>query len=191
MGVVTQPDGRPPIEMLREREVYANRFVTVYDDDVVIGGNRNGNYLRIVESGGLPGVAMLATCNGRVALVRTYRYALSAWEWGVPRGFAHGADPAVSALGELREELGGTPEELVPLGVVTPNSALLTARVHLFHAVFADAVADPEDVDEVAEVRWVDRSTLFADIAAQRIVDGFTMSVVAAALAAGRLDHLR
>jgi 8-oxo-dGTP pyrophosphatase MutT (NUDIX family) len=180
-------DSDREITLVAECEVYRNRFVTVYDDDVSVGGTRPGRYLRIVESGGRPGVAVLAECRGTFALVRTYRYALGSWEWGIPRGYAHGDDPLASAAAELDEELGGPPYDVVPLGVVAPNSGMLTARVRLFYARYDQPVATPADVHEVAEVRWLDLASLLAEIADQRIIEGFTMAAVAAALARGLL----
>lgn len=181
-------DADREIALVTEREVYRNRFIAVYDDDVAIGSTRSGRYLRIVESDGRPGVAVLAECRGHYALVRTYRYALGAWEWGIPRGYAHGDDPLASVAAELREELGGGPREVFPLGVVAPNSGMLTARVQLFHARYDQPVAAPTDVEEVADVRWVDLPSLLAEIADQRIIEGFTMAAVAAALAKGLLQ---
>jgi 8-oxo-dGTP pyrophosphatase MutT (NUDIX family) len=188
MSNAEQEDGaRPPIRTVSEREVFGNQFVTVYDDDVEMMGGRTGRYLRIVEGGGRPGVAMLACSQDRYALVRTYRYPIGSWEWAIPRGFAHGEDPRESALAELREEIGRPPADIIEMGTVTANSGLLAGRVHLFHARYEEATADPIDTDEVAAVRWVDLSTLLAEIAVGDLVDAFTMSAITLALARGVL----
>jgi 8-oxo-dGTP pyrophosphatase MutT (NUDIX family) len=187
---MTGPDreqAEAPIRTAREREVFGNRFVTVYDDDVVMPGNRPGRYLRIVQSDGRPGVAMLACVQGRYALVQTYRYPICSWEWGIPRGFAHGDDPLESARAELLEELGGWPIDITLLGTVTPNSGLLADRVHIFYARYDNPITDPLDVDEVVKVRWVDLRILLAEIASGDIVDGFTLSAITLAAARGAL----
>lgn len=178
----------PPIRRIREREVFGNSFVTVYDDDVALPGDRAGRYLRIVEAGGHPGAAVLACCQDRYALVRTYRYPIGSWEWAIPRGFAHGDDPRESALGELREEIGGEPAELTALGIVSSNSGLLAGRVHLFYARYAEEIAAPTDKDEVTAVRWVDLGTLLAGIAGGSLIDSFTMSAITLAAARGVLS---
>jgi len=181
-------DDPPLIKRISERKVFGNRFVTVYDDDVAWPGDRVGRYLRIVEAGGRPGVAMLARAADQFALVRTYRYPISAWEWAIPRGFAQGDDPRQSALGELREEIGGEPDELMALGIVSSNSGLLAGRVHLFYARYSAAIATPTDKDEVTAVRWVDLGTLLAEIAAGSLIDSFTMSAITLAAARGVLS---
>lgn len=176
-----------PITTLRERRVYENRFVAVNDDDVEFPGGARGRYLRITETRGRPGVAVLARCANRYALVLTYRYPTSAWEWAIPRGFAHGEDPVSTARGELAEELGAAPDVLTSLGTMTPNSGLLAATVHLFEATYGAEVRTPADTGEVAAVRWVDLDTLRAEILDGRIVDGFTLAALAAAAVRGLL----
>jgi len=177
-----------PIKTVREQVVYQNCFVTVMDDHIEFPDGRAGRYLRIIESGGRPGVAALAECNGRFALVRTFRYALGEWEWAIPRGFAHSDDPLVTARRELTEELGAEPVEVVSIGTVTPNSGLLSGTVHLVHARYRTEVADPLDTDEVKGVRWADLETLRQEIRVGRIVDGFTLAALTAAAVHGRIS---
>lgn len=182
-------DDDAAVRLVRERILLDNPFATIYDDEVEFPGSRMGRHLRIVEGGGLPGVAVLAESAGTYALVRTYRYARGSWEWALPRGFGHSADPCVTARAELVEELGAEPVELVALGEMTPNSGLLAGSVHLLFARYGTAVSAPVDTDEVSAVRWVDLPTLTAEIRAGGIVDGFTLAALAAAAVRGLL-HL-
>ena len=179
---------RPAIQRIRENVVYRNQFAAVYDDAVLFADADEGRYLRIVESNGDPGVAVLAVCADCVALVLTYRYPVSAWEWGVPRGFAHGSDPEVTARAELTEELGREPDTLTPIGTVTPNSGILSGRVELFHARYASAVSSPEDTGEVAAVRWLPMAELSSEIASGGIADAFTLAAIACAAARGLIS---
>jgi 8-oxo-dGTP pyrophosphatase MutT (NUDIX family) len=185
------PEPRPgdpdPIRRIRERAVYGNSFITVYDDPVTFGDGGEGSYVRIVESRGRSGVAMLPLAAGRVGLVRTYRYPIGAWEWGIPRGFAHGQDARESARAELAEEIGGAPAELAELGTMTPNSGLLASVVHMFVARYPAPVSAGTDQSEVAEVRWLTIPALLSDIAAGRITDGFTLAAVCSATCRGML----
>ena len=126
---------------------------------------------------------MLAICEDRVALVRTYRYPLASWEWAVPRGFAQGDDAGESARVELAEELGQEPDDLIPIGTVTPNSGLLAGRVEIFIARYNIAASEPLDHREVVDVKWIDMQTLYGEIASSRITDSFTLSAVACAQA--------
>jgi ADP-ribose pyrophosphatase len=181
------PSSLPRTLRTAERKVYKNDFIAVYDDDVLVAGAIPARFLRIVEREGKPGAAVLARCGGKYALVLNDRYATGDWEWGIPRGFAHSGDPEHTARNELSEELGGRPRELVPLGIVTPNSGLLAARVHLYLAEFDDEVAAPVDPVEIAMVRWISLPELYTEIADGRITDGFTLSAIAQATVRGVL----
>ncbi len=180
-------DDPPTVEQVREVLAYENPYVRVYDDEVLRHGTPS-RQLRIVPAGGHPGVAMLALCGDQVALVRTYRYATGSWEWSLPRGFAQGPDAGRTARAELREELGAEPESLELLGVVHPDSGLLDLAVHVFLARYATRVSAPQDVEEVAEVAWVDVAEILRRVAAGEVHDGFTLSALTFARAAGRLD---
>jgi 8-oxo-dGTP pyrophosphatase MutT (NUDIX family) len=179
----------PPVVCQKSCQVYRNPFVTVFDDVVAFSAGGTGTYLRIVEKDGLPGVAVLCEHDGRLAFVRVYRYALQEWEWGVVRGFAHGGDPVATALAECDEELGAEPTSLTPLVVMTPNSGLLAGRVHLFHATYDTPPPGPKDTQEVDRVRWYSLPELFSQINEHDdlVVDGFTLGVVAAAIAKRRV----
>jgi len=186
-GRLAYPD-RSAIQRIRENVVYRNQFAAVYDDAVLFADADEGSYLRIVESNGDPGVAVLAVCADRVALVLTYRYPVSTWEWGVPRGFAHGSDPEVTARAELAEELGREPDTLTPIGTITPNSGILAGRVELFYARYGSAASSPEDTGEVAEVRWLPMAELNSEIASGGIADAFTLAAITCAAARGLIS---
>ncbi len=167
-----------PVTRLRERIAYANRFITVYDDDVRFSDGRDGQYLRIVQSDGKPGVVMLPLCGDHVAMVRVFRYPAGEWEWGLPRGLAHGDDPEATARLELTEELGAAPARLAELGPVAPDSGLLASVVHVFGAEYDSMPAAPQDTTEVSAVRWWPVRLLLGAITAGQIRDGFTLAAV-------------
>lgn len=165
---------------------YRNPYVTVYDDHVTFADGGRGRHLRIVEREGHPGVVALAMCGGRIALVKVYRYPIDAWEWGVPRGFAHGDDPTASVLVELDEELGAPPDSVEPLMVIHPNSGLLAGVVHLFVARYGREARRARDVREVSAIRWESPARIAEEIRSGAVADGFTV----AAMAAGMLHGL-
>jgi ADP-ribose pyrophosphatase len=176
-----------PVEMTEEHVVYRNRYIAVYDDDVQFASGAKGNYLRIVESDGARGVVALPVCGDLVGLVKTYRYAIGAFEWSLPRGFAHSIDTSISVLTELNEELGAKPVTVQRLGEVAPNSGLLASRVDVFVAHYASVVSSPADTDEVSDVRWIPVSQVLGEIGDGRIIDSFTLSALCLAQIAGVL----
>ena len=146
--------------------------------------------MRIVESEGRPGVAMLAVCEGKVALVHVYRYPVTSWEWAIPRGYAHYDDASRSARTELTEELGQEPNELASIGTVTPNSGVLASHVELFVAYYSTIPSGQADHYEVTNVKWINIRTLYNEIARGQIKDAFTLSAIACAQAHGLMAGL-
>lgn len=176
-----------PVERIAERRVYQNRFITVYDDDVRYPTGRQGRFLRITEGDGSPAVVALPHCGELIALVRTYRYAIQAFEWSLPRGFANAAtDSTADVVRELAEELGSPPIRLEQLGSVRANSGLLSGSADVFMAEYASTALTPQD-DEIHDIRWISVPNLLAEIRSGQIADGFTLSAICLAMAAGKV----
>ncbi len=119
------------------------------------------------------------TDDGRVVLVRQYRFGIEGFTLEIPGGMCEGAEPPLDAARrELREETGYDAREIVPLGWVHPNPAVQTNRCHSFLALGAHPAGDPRpDEDEAFEV-----STVPLDRIPSLIRDGtITHSLVIAA----------
>ena len=97
------------------------------------------------------------TDDGRVVLVKQYRFGIEGFTLEIPGGMCDGAEPPLDAARrELREETGYEARELVPLGWVHPNPAVQTNRCHTFLALGAHPAGPPQpDEDESFEVSAV------------------------------------
>jgi 8-oxo-dGTP pyrophosphatase MutT (NUDIX family) len=179
-------DPASPVICLRERLVYENAFIMVFADDVYFrDAGRPGVYVRVDRPGGLPGVVVLPLSGGDAGLVRVYRYPAGRWEWGLPRGIAHGPDPEATAREELLEELGAAPQWLTPLGQMTPDSGLLSSVVHMFAAGYDEKQLATADAGEVSAITWVPVPELMMHVASGDITDGFTLAALCCAQARG------
>ena len=176
----------PPVRTRHPIEVYRNAFTTVHDDDVEWADGRRGHHLRIGAVDAPPGVVVVPTHEDRIGLVRTYRYPLAAWQWGLPRGFAQSADPLVTAANELSEEMGLV-GDLTTLGHFSPDSGLLAGRVVVVHAAVADPTTSVRDTDEVTATAWLDLPTLADRLGSGEYDDGMTMAALTLARARGLL----
>jgi ADP-ribose pyrophosphatase len=94
------------------------------------------------------------TDEGRVVMVRQYRFGIEGFTLEIPGGMCDPGEPPATAGGrELREETGYEARELVPLGFVHPNPAVQTNRCHTFLALGVRPAGAPEpDEDEAFEV---------------------------------------
>lgn len=168
-----------------ERLVYSNKFFHVYDDIVRFADGKEGTWLRLWEPHAGNGVAVLPVCGDEVGLVKIYRYAISDFQWEIPRGRGIDPDPVVTAKAELNEELGGEPEELIHLGTVNPNSAHLDSHIEMFYACYHTKTESTNDINEVSAIQWVSLYDLTEMVKNNEINDSFTLSAFAAAYLRG------
>lgn len=128
----------------KKRKLIAeNSRFHVFLDELVQNGQRQvADYLSVVPkqrtANSVTGVAVLPVSEGKIGLIKIYRYPLQELVWEIPRGFVEpGEDSMASALRELEEETGLScePEAVHSLGFVTPDPGILMARVHIFAAL--------------------------------------------------------
>jgi 8-oxo-dGTP pyrophosphatase MutT (NUDIX family) len=85
------------------------------------------------------------TPDGRLVLVRQFRYGINEFSLEIPGGVMEaGEDPVLAGLRELREETGFTGAPAKVLGVVHPNPAIQSNRCHF---VFVDQATKTHDLD--------------------------------------------
>ncbi|MBU2547247.1 MAG: NUDIX hydrolase [Proteobacteria bacterium] len=95
------------------------------------------------------------TADNRVVMVRQYRAAADEITLEIPGGLIEsGQTPEESARRELLEETGHACEELVSLGRVRPNPAILENTCHFFLARGAEQVAELNQ-DEAEDIEVV------------------------------------
>lgn len=123
------------IVRLRERPVYENRFLTLYDDEVRFPQGKLGNYLRLGWKCQYCVGIVPVTEKGEVLLIRQFCYARNQWVQQIPKGMGDpGQEPIESARRELREELGATAESLEFLSTLYVDAGLIENPLHLFLA---------------------------------------------------------
>ncbi len=88
-------------------------------------------------------------------MIRQYRHGTDHLSLEFPGGIVDaGEDPAAAVSRELLEETGYSADMIVPLGVLSPNPAMMTNR---FHAYIAEGctLTDPQVLDEHEEIEVV------------------------------------
>jgi len=107
-----------------------------------------------------PGAAVIlaVTRDGRVVLIRQFRYAAGETLLEVPAGTIDpGETPEQTAGRELVEETGYHPGRLEKLAEFFPSPGILAERMHLFLATELEkreASPDPDESLELVELPW-------------------------------------
>lgn len=134
------------------RRVYAGRVLSLDVDEVEEPGGVYATREVVRHRGSVATLAVHE--DGRVVLIRQYRYAVDQPVWELPAGRL---DPGESALEgarrELEEETGLRAARIEPLGVFYTTPGFCDETMHLFRATgLTQGPAHPE-ADERIEVR--------------------------------------
>jgi ADP-ribose pyrophosphatase len=133
-------------------------------------------------------VILPLTAEGRVVLVRQYRYGSDAIHLELPAGMIdEGEDPQACALRELAEETGYVPERIESIGDFYPEPVRATSRGYMYIATGARPTRAPKlDPTEVIEVELASLAEFRALLA-----DGTIDSAVAIVAGYRGLDRLK
>jgi ADP-ribose pyrophosphatase len=183
---MSQTDAEEPwIICLEERLVYTepeNKWLKLYFDIVRFHDGRTGRYNRVIEGGtGLGVVVIPKREDGKIGLVRIYRYPIARWQWELPRGFAEeGASTEDDARRELLEESGFEAKRLLKVGELFPNSGVLSTRIEVFIAeeLVAKTSFNLDSKDSISKLRFFSREELDALVIKGELTDGITLSAL-------------
>lgn len=176
----------PDAALLTSRPVYAGRVVELSIDDVRLP---NGNVCSL-ETIRHPGASAVVPVDreGRVWLVRQYRWATGGFLLEVPAGkLDHGEAPEVCARREVEEETGLRAGEIAPLGWIWTTPGFSDERIWLWLATGLEPARQDLQPDEVLTVEPVPLDEAVAMALDGRIVDA--KSVCALARAARQLSR--
>lgn len=147
--------------LLERRRIFEGRLITLDVDRVVepSGAEVEREVMRH------PGAAVLlpVTREGRVVLVRQYRYAADEFLLEAPAGTIDpGEEPAETARRELVEETGYFPNRLEKLAEFYPSPGVLEELMHLFAATELEVRERSPEEDEYLELVELPRDRALA-----------------------------
>ncbi len=116
---------------IAEQTVYSGKFISVHQDTVELPNGKT-SIREIVRHPGA--VAIVPEHEGKILMVRQYRYALAKETLEIPAGkMDPGEDPETCALRELREETGYE-GELNYLGSFYTSPGFTDEIIHIYRA---------------------------------------------------------
>ena len=161
-------------EMVSQETVYEGVIVNVRRDKARLMDGRITNR-EVVEHPG--GVAVFAMDDqGRVALVRQYRYPMGEETLELPAGkLEPGEDPRDSGLRELAEETGLVPGTFEDMGCLYSSPGILDERIYLYFAKNLTQGPTHPDDGEFVETVWLPYQDLVDKARRGKIKDGKTL----------------
>jgi ADP-ribose pyrophosphatase len=169
--------------VLQHRRVHTGKVLDLDVDEVLEPGGVRGLREVVRQRGSVAALPVLD--DGRLVLVRQYRYAVDALVWELPAGRRDpGETPEEGARRELEEEVGLRAASLEPLLVFWTTPGFCDEVMHLFRATDLEAVPARPEADESIEQATFTLSEAMAMIGRGEIREGKTL--VALLLEAGR-----
>jgi ADP-ribose pyrophosphatase len=133
--------------VVKHERIYSGSVIDLDVDDVEEPGGIRGHREVVRQRGSV--AALPVHDDGRVTLVRQYRYAVDALVFELPAGRRdHGETPEEGARRELEEEVGLRPRFLEPLATFWTTPGFCDEVMHLFRATGLETVPARPEADE-------------------------------------------
>ena len=156
------------------RRIYEGKVLSLDVDDVLEPGGVRATREVVRHRGSV--AALPVHEDGRMVLVRQYRYAVDAMVWELPAGrLDPGESVEDAARREMEEEVGLQARRLEPLATFYTTPGFCDETMHLFRATGLTAVAARPEADERIESRTFTRAELEEMIRRGEIREGKTL----------------
>lgn len=153
--------------------VYKGRILNLRKDDIILPDG-NPAIREMVEHSG--GAAVVCEKDGKILMVKQYRYAYQREVLEIPAGKLNpGEPPEITALRELEEEGGIIADSLVKLYEVYPTPGYTNEIIYIYSATSFKEGKAHLDEDEFLSAIWVDKNELKKMIQNGEIKDGKTL----------------
>ncbi|MFQ6103617.1 MAG: NUDIX hydrolase [Candidatus Glassbacteria bacterium] len=141
----------PGYRVERSKDVFIGRIFTVKLDRLKFENGKEVD-MEVVRHGGAAAVVPVKE-DGRIVLIRQFRYTVDKYIWEVPAGkFDESEDSVTCALREMEEEVGYRAGEIEKLGSILTTPGFSDERIDIYLARDLEKVQRHLDPDEFIDV---------------------------------------
>lgn len=164
-------------ETTESQTVFKGAIFEIHKDKVKIANGEIRNREVIIHSGG---VTIAAEHDGKILLVKQYRYGAGTVLYELPAGKLdkQNEDVLSAAKRELEEETGYTAKKWTSLGYIYTTPAICSEKLYLFFAQDLVAGKPHPDEDEFIEYFEIEKEKVFEMIKTGEISDAKTLSAL-------------
>lgn len=165
---------------LSEQYLYEGKILKLRKDEITLPDGNNA-LREVVEHSG--GSAILCEKEGKILLVKQFRYPYKEELWEIPAGkLNEGEDPIETAIRELKEEGGVIANSVEKMFEVYPSPGYTDEIIRIYRASGIKEDVQSLDEDEFLRAEWFDKRTLKQMIKNGEIKDGKTLIALLAIL---------
>ena len=140
-----------PYQTLSSHIPWSSPWYRIRQDEIITPNGQPGVY-NVVEKEAAVWIVPILD-NGDVVLIHNYRYTVDDWCWEVPAGSVKpGQSLEEAARAELREEIGGTAQELIYLNQFYTANGICNEVGHIFLATGVSLGQPNHEATEVMEI---------------------------------------
>jgi ADP-ribose pyrophosphatase len=159
---------------LSTKRVYTGKVISLDVDEVEEPGGVRGIREVVRQQGSV--AALPVHDDGRITLVRQYRYAVDEYVWELPAGrLDPGETPEEGARRELEEEVGLRAGRMEPIARFYTTPGFCDELMHVFRATQLTSVPTRREEDERIEVGTFTLADAMAMVAGGEIHEGKTL----------------
>ena len=163
-------------KLIKENLLFKGRILEFYNDEVQCANNVVSTREYIKHPGG---VCILGFIDGKIPLVKQYRYALGKELLELPAGkLEKGENPETGAIREYEEEVGYKVGKIQKLGSIIPTCGYSNEVIHLFYAQDLKKTHTHFDDDEAIDIFLYSLDEILVMIDDGRIIDAKTIAVI-------------
>ncbi|MBM3933914.1 MAG: NUDIX hydrolase [SAR202 cluster bacterium] len=155
------------------RMIYKGKVISLVENTVNIAG-KEIRLDQVEHPGSATAVPVLP--DGRIILIRQYRFAISDWLWDIPAGLLEqGEAPDACAAREVAEEIGWTVGKLESLGSIVTSPGFSNQRVFMFVAHLQTQVQHSREHGEIMTMHTKDWAEIEGILARNELLDAKTL----------------